>query len=128
MNVYTVHLRQYGQGRDSDIILIIEGFCWSAFILNVIWTLWYRMWWVGLVLLCVVLIVYGIICVLGMDALAACFVSIGTAMLYGFLANDLRRWSLGRNGFLENGVILGDSQDKALARFLDNTQETTREI
>jgi hypothetical protein len=127
MNVYTVHLRQYDHGREDDIILIMEGFCWSAFILSVIWTLWYRMWWVGLGLVGVVLIVYGIICVLGMDALAACFVSIGTAILFGFLANDLRRWSLARTGFLENGVILGDNQDKALARFLDNIPETTRE-
>ena len=128
MNVYTVHLRQYDQGRENDIILIMEGFCWSASILSVIWTLWHRMWWVGLGLVGVVLVMYGIICALGMDALAACFFVIGMALLYGFLANDLRRWSLARVGFLENGVILGDNQDKALARLLDNTPETTRDI
>ena len=73
------------------------------------------------------LIVNGIIYVLGMDALAIFFLSIGTLALFGLMANDLRRWSLMRDGFFETGVALGDNQDKALDRFLGDTSEIIRE-
>ena len=128
MKIYTVHLQLHDKARDNDIVLVGEGFCWSAFTLSVIWALWHRMWWVALGLTCVLLIVNGIIYVLGMDTLAACFLGIGTAVLYGLLANDLRRWSLFRVGFLENSVVLGDNQDEALAHFLDEAPDIAREI
>jgi hypothetical protein len=128
MKAYSIHLRQHEQTRDCDIVLVVEGFCWSAFILNIIWTLWHRMWWVTLGLVGVSLIVNGTIFILGMDALAMFFLSIGSLALFGFLANDLRRWSLARVGFLETGVALGDNQDKALARFLDDAPEIARDI
>jgi hypothetical protein len=128
MKSYTVHLRQNNQASDNDIVLVEEGFCWSAFTLSLTWTLWHRMWWVALGLTSVSLINNGIIYVLGMDALATCFLGIGTAVLYGFLANDLRRWSLAKVGFLESGVVMGDNQDKALARFLDNAPDILRDI
>ena len=127
MKAYTVHIRQHDKYRDNDIVLVEESFCWSAFILSFIWTLWHRMWWVAMGLASVSLIINGIIYVLGMDALAAGFIAIGMVVLYGFLANDLRRWSLAKVGFLESGVVLGDNQDKALARYLDNVPDIFRE-
>jgi len=126
MKIYTVHLRQHEQNYASDIVLILEGFSWSAFVLSVIWSLWHRMWWVSLGLVCSSMIVIGIVYTLRTDAFVAYFVGIGTAVIYGLVANDLRRWSLSRVGFIENGVILGDNQDKALARFLDNSPDIAR--
>jgi hypothetical protein len=128
MEIYTVHLRQERQGRENNIVLVMEGFCWSALTLSVFWTLWHRMWWVALGLISILLIINGIIYVLGVDALASWFLFTGVAVLYGLLANDLRRWSLARVGFLENAVVLGDNQDKALARFLDGSPDTSREV
>jgi hypothetical protein len=128
MKVYTVHFQKHDQNYVDDIILILEGFSWSAFFLNVIWTLWYRMWLASLGLACLSGIIVVIINALGMGVLAVIFFVIGTAVLYGFVANDLRRWSLSRIGFLENGVTLGKNQDEALARFLDKNPDTVREI
>ena len=128
MKVYTVHLRRHYQKRNTEIVLVAEGFSWSASILSVIWTLWHRMWWTALGLASVLLTVNGVIYVLGMDPLTTSFLGIGSALLYGLLANDLRRWSLTRVGFLENGVVLGDTQDKALARFLDDAPDIAGEI
>jgi hypothetical protein len=128
MKAYTVHLRRHEQNHGNDIVLVLEGFCWSAFLLSVLWTLWHRMWWVALGLVSVSLIFNGIIYVLVMETLAAYFLGIGTAVLYGLLANDLRRWSLARVGFKESGVALGDNEDTALARFLDNAPDIAKEI
>ena len=128
MKIYTVHLREHYQSRDREIILVEEGFCWSAFALSFIWALWHCMWWVALGLSSVLLIVNGIIYVLGVDVFTACFLSIGTALLCGLLANDLRRWSLAQDGFIENGVVLGDTQDKALARLLDNSPGIAKDM
>ena len=127
MKVYTVHLCQHNKDWDNNIVLVLEGFCWGAFTLSIIWALWHRMWWVALGITCVSLIVNGIIYILGMDTLAASFLGIGTATLFGLLANDLRRWNLARIGFLENCVVLGDNKEKALARFLENAPDITRE-
>ncbi len=126
MKIYTVHLRQPEQGYSSEIILILEGFSWRAFFLNIIWSLWHRMWWISLGLVCLFVIVFGIVYTLGMDAFAAYSFGVGMASVYGLVANDLRRWSLARVGFIEDGVILGDNQDKALARFLDNSPDIAR--
>ena len=126
MKIYTVHLRK--NVHDNEIVLVSEGFCWSALILSFIWTLWHRMWWVSLGLIGVIFFVTGIVYVLGADTLVICFLSIGVSVLYGLLANDLRRWSLVRIGFLEQGVVLGNNEDTALARFLDNAPEIAREI
>lgn len=128
MRVYTVHLRRHGLDPDNDIVLVAEGFCWSAFILSLIWALWHRMWWVALGLAAVSVVVNGLIYMLGMDAFTGYFSSIGVAVLTGLVANDLRRWTLARAGFLDSGVALGDNQDEALARFLDDAPELAKEI
>ena len=128
MKVYTVHLRRHGLDPERDIVLVAEGFSWPAFILSLVWALWNRMWWVALGLAVVSVAVNGIVWMLGVDQMTAYALSLGVAALTGLLANDLRRWTLEREGFNDCGVVSGGTPDEALARFLEGAPEIAREI
>ena len=128
MRVYTVHLRHRGLNPDNDIVLVSEGFCWGACVLSLIWALWHRMWLVVLGLVIVSVVLNVMIYMLGMDETTGYFLNVGIAILIGLVANDIRRWSLARLGFVDYGVALGDNQDDALARFLDDAPALAKEI
>ena len=128
MKAYTVHLRRSGLDSDNDIVLVMEGFCWGACVFSLIWALWHRMWLVALGLAGISVVVNALIYILGMDVSTGYFSSVGIAILIGLVANDLRRWSLARLGFVDSGVALGDNQDEALARFLDDAPALAKEI
>ena len=128
MRVYTVHLRHRGLNPDNDIVLVSEGFCWGACVLSLIWALWHRMWLVVLGLVIVSVVLNIMVYMLGMDETTGYFLNIGIAILIGLVANDIRRWSLALLGFVDSGVALGDNQDDALARFLDDAPALAKEI
>jgi len=86
------------------------------------------MWWVVLCLAIVSVVLNVMIYMLGMDETTGYFLNVGIAILIGLVANDIRRWSLARLGFVDSGVALGDNQDDALARFLDDAPALTKEI
>ena len=117
MRIYTVHFRPDDGG---DIVLVKEGFCWPAFLVGPLWALWHGLWVVALGLVALVVGVGAAGAVPGLDAVTAAALSLGTAMAIGGTANDLRRWTLERRGFSEEGVVMGGGEDEALRRFLAN--------
>jgi|TARA_B110000881_G_C18369550_1_gene410485 hypothetical protein len=86
------------------------------------------MWWVVLCLAIVSVVLNVMIYMLGMDETTGYFLNVGIAILIGLVANDIRRWSLALLGFVDSGVALGDNQDDALARFLDDAPALAKEI
>jgi hypothetical protein len=63
--------------------------------------------------------------VLGLNPVADAALSAGGALVVGAVANDLRRWTLARRGFSDEGVVVGDGEDSALRRFLAHTPALT---
>jgi hypothetical protein len=119
MRIYTVHLRRQGLDPDRDIVLIKEGFSWPAFLFSAAWALWHRLWLAALALLVGEAAVSAGALALGFDPGSQTAVSLGFAVLVGLVANDLRRWSVARNGFVEVSVVGGRDLDAAVRRFLD---------
>jgi len=101
MRIYTVHYRPDGGG---DIVLVKEGFCWPAFLVGPLWALWHGLWVVALGLVALIAIVGAAGAALGLDAVTASALAVGAAIAVGGAANDLRRWTLDRRGFSEEGV------------------------
>lgn len=118
MRVYSVHFRR--QARGADLVLVKEGFCWPAFFLSFLWALWHRMWLTVLWLVAVSAALGALTAVLRLDPVGEAAVSLGAALLVGFFANDIRRWSLDKRGYSHEGVVVGDNEDGALRRFLAN--------
>lgn len=128
MKIYTVHLRRHGLNPDQDLVLVGEGFSWAAGILSLLWALWHRMWWVAAGLVALNLGLNGLVWLLGLNSITSGVLSLGLAVLTGLLGNDLRRWTLDRQGFADCGVVSGLNLEQAMARYLDGAPEIAREI
>jgi hypothetical protein len=107
-----------------------DRFIWSAFLFAPLWMLWHRLW--------IVLVGYVAASVALSLALKYTDAPSGArtsallllALLVGFEAASLRRWTLLLNGWHEVGTVVGDDRESAERRFFDRyvSLETTREM
>jgi hypothetical protein len=119
MRVYTVHMRRPTLDPDRDIRLVKDGFNWPAFFFSIVWALWCRLWLVAGILLAAETAIAAAMAALGGDGRTQLIISIGSAVIVGLVANDLKRWTLFRRGYLEVGVVTGSDIDAAERRFWD---------
>jgi len=128
MRLYTVHMRRPTLDPLRDVRLVKDGFCWPAFFFSSVWALWHRLWLVAAGLLAAELLVDGALVFSGADEWVQAAVTIGFAVLTGLLANDLRRWTLFRRGYLEVAVVSGDDQDAAERRFWEQHPQLASDL
>jgi len=123
MAVYTVHEPPLRSGTTSPeperFVFVRDGFSFWALLFGPVWMLRHRMW---LVLVGYVAAVAGIGAVLHFIGLARVEPAIWTllGLLIGFEAGTLRRFTLGRRGFGNVGVVVGDDLELAERRFFDD--------
>ncbi|MBL4690914.1 MAG: DUF2628 domain-containing protein [Rhodospirillales bacterium] len=120
MNLYAVYLRRHGLDPDRDVVLIKEGFSWPAFSLSFVWALWNRLWLVAAGFLAAQGVVGLAITLLRPDPLSQVFLSLGLAVIFGLLANDLRQSNLAGRSFVLTAVTSGKDSEAAYRRFLDH--------
>lgn len=128
MKVYTVHIRRHGLDIDQDLVLIKEGFSFWAFLLNLVWALWNKLWWVALGIGFLSIFLNILTWALAVDPVSSVAISIGSAFLIGLIANDLHRWTLDQRGYANFGVITGETEDAALSRFLDSSPNLAQDL
>jgi hypothetical protein len=121
MAVYTVHEPPPKAGATPPperFIFVRDGFSFPALLLGPLWMLRHRMW-LGLIGYAVVVVLLAL--VLRLDGSATVGVIVWTllALLLGFEAGTLRRFALGRRGFRNIGVVVGDDLELAERRFFD---------
>lgn len=97
--------------RDAErIVFIKEGFCWPALFAAVPWLVWHRMW---LVLAGYLATVAGLVVLSAIvPAPAGGLSALVFAGFFALEANNLRRWTLERNGWTLTGVTTGDRRDE----------------
>ncbi len=113
MRVFTAHTRP-----DRSAELVVEGFRWGALLFGPLWLAWHRAW-IPAALAAAALV--GILIVPGGAGRAVLLAA--EALLLGLTGNDLRRWSLGRRGYVLTDVVAARDADAALARFLARRPE-----
>src|SRR5712691_7650166 len=123
MAVYTVHeppLKRYETSGDPDrFVFVRDGFSFWAFLLGPLWMLRHRMW---LVLIGYVALAAGLqfgLQRLGVEGAVPAVVGMLVALLVGFEAGTLRRFTLARRRWSNVGVIVGDDREVAEQRFFD---------
>jgi hypothetical protein len=119
--LYTVHLLD--DASDNGLVLIKEGFCWLAFFFSIPWALFHRMWAVAgafAILQISLVILFKITNIMATGQAIAFF---GLALAFGFLADELRRNALTRQGYYLEEVVLEQNIDSATQRFLDARPE-----
>jgi len=120
MRLYSVHVRRHGLDPDRDLVLVKEGFSWPAFFLSFLWALSRRLWLAAAVIFAAHAALGGAVVVLGANPVAEAALSLGLAAVVGYLANDLRRRKLAKQGFAFAGVVAADDADAGLKRYLDS--------
>ena len=123
MSVYTVHeppLRAADASAEPERFAFVrDGFYWWAFLLTPFWMLWHRLW---LVLAIYVLVSAGldaVVRMIGASVFVIALVGVLISLLVGFEAGTLRRFTLGRRGWSNVGVVSGDDLEDAERRFFD---------
>ena len=114
--IYTVHLSY--NNNDDGLVIIKEGFCWLGFFISVPWALFHRMWSVAAIfaILQIALIIF---CQLALLTLTAqVIVLFALSLVFGFLADELRRDFHERQGYQLEEVILEQNIDRATQRVL----------
>jgi hypothetical protein len=123
MSTYTVHepppRHDAGNPDPVSYVFVRDGFAFWAFLLGPLWMLWHRLW---LVLIGYLLVGAGL--QLALAAVGAPFslrltVAVLLALLVGFEAATLRRFTLARRRWRNVGVVIGDNLESAEHRFFD---------
>jgi hypothetical protein len=122
MPVYTVHA-PLSNGADftatDKFAFVRDGFHFWAAVAGVVWLAWHRLW---------LALIGWIVLLVGIDGgLAALGVGRGTifavdlllALLLGFEAASLRRWTLSRRKWRQLDIVVADDEETAERRFFD---------
>ncbi len=124
MSVYTVHeppLRAADAAPDPERFMFVrDGFYFWAFVLTPLWLLWRRLWLVFLLYAVVAAGIENAMHYAGIGTGWVILVQILISLLIGIEASTLRRFSLGRRGWKNVGVVNGDSLEDAEQRFFDS--------
>jgi Protein of unknown function (DUF2628) len=122
MPVYTVHApagNNVDLAATDKVTFVRDGFHFWAAAASVIWLAWHRLWLalIGWVVL-IAAIDYGL-AKLGIGRGTILAVDVVLALLLGFEAASLKRWTLSRGRWRQLDVVVADDEESAERRFFD---------
>jgi Protein of unknown function (DUF2628) len=120
MPTFTVHAPPRPSGRSADperFVFVRDGFYFWAFVLAPLWLLLQRLW-LALLGYAVVNVAIGAgLYLIGAPPPVKFFTGLLVALLVGFEAATLWRWTLARRGWTQIGFAVGDDAEAAEQRF-----------
>jgi hypothetical protein len=122
MPVYTVHAPV---GTDVSIVatdrftFVRDGFHFWAMVFGPLWLLAHRLWLALLGWIVAMVAIDLGITALGAGGMAVLLANSLIALLTGFEAASLQRWTLSRGNWRELDVVVGDDEESAERRFFD---------
>jgi len=122
MPVYTVHapLTAGADLRATDrFVFVRDGFHFWAAVLGVIWLAWHRLWLALIGWIIVVAAVDAVLLGIGIGRGTVFFADVLLAILLGFEASSLERWSFSRGNWRQLDIVVGDDRDAAERRFFE---------
>ena len=123
MAIYTVHeppLKRYDTAADPDrFVFVRDGFSLWAFLLGPLWMLRHRMWLALIGYIALIAALQFGLHRLELPGEVGPVITALVALLVGFEAGTLRRFTLSRRGWSNVGLIVGDDREMAEQRFFD---------
>jgi len=123
MAIYTVHEpppKAEATAPDPErFVFVRDGFSFWAFLLAPLWMLRHRMWLVFLGYLVVTIGLQIVLSAIGASSTVMTVAGALLALLIGFEAATLRRFTLGRRRWTNVGIVVGDDTETAERRFFD---------
>jgi hypothetical protein len=121
MPTFTVHVPPQAEGEapaaPERFVFVRDGFHGWAFLLAPFWLIARRLWLALALYVVVAAIVAAGLAFLGASASAQAIAAFGIALLIGFEASTIRRWTLTRRGWTTVGFVVGEDRDVAERRF-----------
>jgi hypothetical protein len=122
MPVYTVHAPRAdnaGIAATDRFAFVRDGFHFWAALLGPLWLAWHRLW-LALIGWIVVMIAIDVgMARLGAGGRAIFFTNVLIALLMGFEASSIRRWTLSRRNWRQLDIVVADNAESAERRFFD---------
>jgi len=127
MRAYSIHEPEPAPGdpltRADAVQVVKEGIAWWALFMPLLWLIYHQMW---LVLLGVVVLTGAIelLAVLGGFSEAGAFwMSMAFSLVFALFANDLRRWTLARRGYVTSGAVTAGSVTEAELKYFSGWEQ-----
>ena len=121
MTTFTVHEPPPRKNEETAspvrFAFVRDGFYFWAFLLGPVWMLYHRLWLVLLMYLAGTTAIQVALWALGVSGLVKFAVALLIALLVGFEAGSLRRWSLRR--WTNRGIVVAYNREAAEHRFFD---------
>jgi hypothetical protein len=131
MSVYTVHAPSPAGAdlRATDkFVFVRDGFHFWAMIFGPLWLLWNRLW-LALIGWVIFVAAFNVgLSSLGVGRSSIFFADVIVALLMGFEASSLRRWTLSRGKWRQLDVVISDDEDTAEHRFFERWSQKQRGI
>ena len=122
MPVYTVHAPtadNAGIAATDRFAFVRDGFHFWAALLGPLWLAWHRLW-LALIGWIVVMIAIDVgMARIGASGTAIFFTNVLIALLTGFEASSIRRWTLSRRNWRQLDIVVADNAESAERRFFD---------
>ena len=122
MPVYTVHAPDAGGAdlRSTDrFVFVRDGFHFWALLFGPFWLLVHRLWLALIGWLIAIVALDLALTRLGAGSSAIFFANVIVALLMGFEAASLQRWTLSRRNWRQLDIVVADDEDAAERRFFD---------
>jgi Protein of unknown function (DUF2628) len=131
MPIYTVHAPtadNAGIAATDRFAFVRDGFHFWAALLGPLWLAWHRLW-LALIGWIVVMIAIDVgMARLGASGTAIFFTNVLIALLMGFEASSIRRWTLSRRNWRQLDIVVADDEESAERRFFDRWTAKQRVI
>jgi Protein of unknown function (DUF2628) len=122
MPVYTIHapvMSNAGIRATDRFAFVRDGFHFWAALLSPVWLVWHRLWLalIGWIILTLAMDIG--MASLGAGRTAIFVANVLVALLMGFEAASLRRWTLSRRNWRQLDIVVADDEEQAERRFFD---------
>ena len=122
MPVYTVHAPTASSAAiaaTDKFTFVRDGFHFWAALLSVVWLAWHRLWLALVGWIVLVGAVHFAMVRLGVGSSTVFLVGVLVALLLGFEAASLERWTLSRRNWRQLDIVVADDEEAAERRFFD---------
>jgi hypothetical protein len=122
MPVYTVHAplaNNAGIAATDRFAFVRDGFHFWAAVFGPVWLVWHRLWLALIGWIIVAIAIDVGMARLGAGGTAIFFADVLIALLMGFEASSIRRWTLSRRNWRQLDIVVAGNEEKAERRFFD---------
>ena len=131
MPVYTVHVpvtNGAGIAATDRFAFVRDGFHFWAALLGPLWLVWHRLWLALIGWIAVTVAIDVGIARLGASGTAIFLANLLIALLMGFEASSIRRWTLSRRNWRQLDIVVARNKETAERRFFDRWAAKQRVI